>query len=72
MIYEEDLKSLIDDWQKRLKDKTQPFSYRDALGECIMELNNILKKSEEDDLDYIDYLKDKEANIPEYFYADAI
>lgn len=72
MIYEEDLKSLVDDWQKRLKDTTQPLSYRDALGECIMELNSILKKSEEDDLDYIDYLKDKEANIPEYFYADAI
>ena len=79
MIYISDVQQLADKWTERMNNPTQSFDYRNALSECIYELNQLINKAlldemtEEDARDYIlqqeadSYLSSEEA-----YYAAAI
>lgn len=81
MVYISDLQQLISSWQKRLDSSVQPPSYKDALLDCIYELNSLIdctlldEMTEEDASEYLlsqqadDYFSNLE---PEEFYATAI
>ena len=43
-----DLQKLISQWTERMGNTTHPLPYRDALGECIYELNCLLTKTLQD------------------------
>lgn len=62
MIYVSDLQQLVSQWLDRLDNPTQPQSYKDALGECIYELNKLIDKSIEEELDYKDALDSWDAD----------
>ena len=57
MIYLSDIQELISDWTDRLDNPTYPQSYRDALGECIYDLNTMIVKSVEEEMDAFESLK---------------
>ena len=77
MVTVTDLQKLIVNWQERLENPLQTPSYKDAVGECIFELNNVISHSIEEELSYQEFL-DKEADAhfsnlePEEFYAAAV
>ena len=45
MVYISDLQQLVSQWLERMSDTTQPIEYRDALNECIYEVNGLIDKS---------------------------
>jgi len=45
MVYITDLQELVSQWLDRMKDVTQPEPYRDALNECIYEVNKIIERA---------------------------
>lgn len=60
-----DLQNLISQWTERMGDNTQPLPYRDALGECIHELNCLINKVLQDEMteqDALDYILSQEAD----------
>lgn len=57
MIYISDLQQLSNSWTERLGNSAQPLPYRDALSECIYELNNLISKSIKEEFDYHDFLE---------------
>lgn len=61
-----DLQNLISQWTERMGDNTQPLPYRDALGECIYELNCLINKVLQDEMmteqDALDYILSQEAD----------
>ena len=79
MIYINDIQQLADKWTERMDNPAQPFDYKNALSECIYELNQLVNKTlldemtEEDAREYIlsqeadDYLSSEEN-----YYATAI
>lgn len=79
MIYINDVQQLADTWTERMNNPAQSFDYKNALSECIYELNQLINRTllnemtEEDARDYIlsqeadAYLSSEEA-----YYAAAI
>lgn len=61
MIYVSDLQQLVSVWTERLGNNSQPSSYKDALSECIYELNNLISTSILEEFTYQDFLE-KEAD----------
>ena len=57
MINVADLQNLIDSWQERVDSPVQPFSYKNALLECIYDLNRIISQSIEEEMTYQDFLQ---------------
>lgn len=57
MIYISDLQNLVSSWLERLGDSSQPLPYRDALNECIYDLNNLIDHSLIEEADYQDMLE---------------
>ena len=74
MVYIADLQQLINSWQERLGSNVQPSPYKDALSDCIYDLNQLINRAilnemaEKDARDYIlsqeadDYLSSMEAH----------
>ena len=56
MLYLSDLQALIKSWTERLDSPAQPLFYKDALSECIYELNQVINKALLDEMTYEDYL----------------
>ena len=50
MVYVSDLQGLVSVWQDRLDNYSYPSAYRDAVSECIYELNNLINKSIEEEI----------------------
>lgn len=81
MIYISDIQQLADKWADRMNNPTQSFDYKNALSECIYELNQLIGKTlceamtEQDAIDSIlsqeadNYLSSMEAHD---YYATAI
>ena len=69
MVYISDLQPLINSWQERLHNQYQPTPYKDALSECIYDLNQCINNS-------IDRMTEEDAffaNLePDDFYAAAM
>jgi hypothetical protein len=76
MIYTNDLQKLSDSWKERLSNNTQPLSYKDALSECIYELDNLICRSIEEEFSYNDFLEEADSHYsniePEELYAEVI
>jgi len=65
MVYISDLQQLVSQWTERMGSSAQPLSYRDALSECIYELNCLINKTLLNDMteqDALDYLLSQEAD----------
>ena len=45
MLYESDVVSLLSQWQDRLNEHNREQPYRDALSDCIYELNCLMDKN---------------------------
>lgn len=56
MITISDIQKLSASWSKRLDTSFQPSSYKDALSECIYELNQLIAHSIDEELSYQEYL----------------
>lgn len=64
MVYISDLQQLVSQWTERMNNN-QPQSYKDALNECIYELNCLISKTLLDEMteqDALDYLMSQEAD----------
>jgi len=74
MINVSDLQQVITGWQERVNSPTQPFAYKNGIGECIYDLNSLINKSIEEELSYQDALAVEHfANLePEEFYNEAV
>ena len=79
MIYISDVQQLADKWTERMNNPTQSFDYKNALSECIYELNQLINKTLLDELteeDARQYLLEQEADSylssEENYYATAI
>lgn len=59
MLYESDVRGLLQQWEARLNcpEADDAPEYRDALRDCIFDLNNLLSKSIEEELSYQDFLE---------------
>ena len=68
MIYLSDLQQLIASWTERMGNPTHTSSYRDAVSECLYELNCLLEKALNDQLSAQDYIAQQEAD----FYLSTI
>ena len=65
MIAVTDLQKLASQWAERMDRPSYPLSYRDALSECIYELNCLINKTLLDELteqDALEYLLSQEAD----------
>ena len=62
MIYISDLQQLADEWTERLNNPAQSFEYKNALSECIYDLNQLINHSIEEELDYKEMLDSWEAD----------
>lgn len=62
MITISDLQQLTKSWQERLGDTSQPLPYKDALNDCLYELNQLINHAIEEELDYQDMLDSWEAD----------
>jgi len=79
MIYISDIQQLTDKWTERMNNPTQSFDYKNALSECIYELNQLVNKTLLDEMteeDARDYILSQEADsyisCEENYYATAI
>lgn len=79
MIYISDIQQLADKWTERMNNPTQSFDYKNAISECIYELNQLINKTLLDELteeDARQYLLEQEADSylssEENYYATAI
>ena len=57
MICISDLQQLVDRWQERHDSCLYPQSYKDALLDCIYEVNQLVNRSINEELSYQDYLQ---------------
>ena len=62
MICVSDLQQLISSWQERMGKQTHPLEYKNALSECIYDLNQLINHSIEEELDYKEMLDSWEAD----------
>jgi len=80
MIYISDIQQLADKWTDRMNNPAQSFEYKNALSECIYELNQLVNKTLLDEMteedakqDLLKQADDYFSNLePEEFYATAI
>jgi len=79
MIYISDVQQLADKWTERMNNPAQSFDYRNALSECIYDLNQLINKTLLDEMteeDARQYLLEQEADSylssEENHYATAI
>ena len=79
MIYINDLQQLADKWTERMNNPAQSFEYKNALSECIYDLNQLINKTLLDELmeeEARQYLLEQEADSylssEENYYAAAI
>lgn len=79
MIYISDIQQLADKWTERMNNPTQSFDYKNAISECIYELNQLINKTLLDEMteeDARQYLLEQEADSylssEENYYATAI
>lgn len=79
MIYINDIQQLADKWTERMNNPAQSFDYRNALSECIYDLNQLINKTLLDQMteeDARDYILSQEADAylssEEAYYAAAI
>ena len=79
MIYISDVQQLADKWTERMNNPTQSFEYKNALAECVYDLNQLINKTLLDELteeDARQYLLEQEADSylssEENYYAAAI
>lgn len=79
MIYINDIQQLADKWTERMNNPAQSFDYRNALSECIYELNQLVNKALLDEMteeDAREYMLSQEADdylsSEENYYATAI
>ena len=79
MIYISDIQQLADKWTERMNNPAQSFDYRNALSECIYELNQLINKTlldemtEEDARQYmLEQKADSYLSSEENYYATAI
>lgn len=56
MITVTDCQKLIDQWTDRMNNPVQSFDYRNALSECIDDMNRLITYSIQEELDYQDFL----------------
>lgn len=61
MITISDCQQLVNKWMERTQNPLHSFDYKNALSECIDELNHLISHSIEEELLYQDYL-DMEAD----------
>lgn len=57
MILVSDLQQLISTWQERANNSSQPFDYKNGVGECIFDLSHLITHSIDEELDYQDFLE---------------
>lgn len=62
MIYPSDIYKITSQWTERIGNSSYPQPYRDALMECCNELNSLVDKSIEEEVDYQDYLDSVDAD----------
>ena len=62
MIYISDIQQLADKWTERMNNPTQSFDYKNAISECIYDLNQLINHSIEEELDYKEMLDSWEAD----------
>ena len=79
MIYINDIQQLSDKWTERMNNPAQSFDYRNALSECIYDLNQLINKTLLDQMteeDAVQYMLEQEADSylssEENYYARAI
>jgi hypothetical protein len=79
MIYISDIQQLADKWTERMNNPAQSFDYKNALSECIYDLNQLINKTLLDELteeEARQYLLEQEADSylssEENYYATAI
>ena len=79
MIYISDIQQLANKWTERMNNPTQSFDYKNAISECIYDLNQLINKTLLDELteeDARQYLLEQEADSylssEENYYATAI
>ena len=79
MIYISDVQQLADKWTERMNNPSQSFDYRNALFECIYDLNQLINKTLLDEMteeDAREYMLSQEADAylssEENYYATAI
>lgn len=56
MITISDIQQLIASWTERRDTSFQPSPYKDAISECIYELNQLIAHSIDEELSYQEYL----------------
>lgn len=62
MIYISDLQQLITSWQQRMTTNKHPIPYKDALNDCIYELNQLISCSLDEELSYREYIESWKAD----------
>lgn len=62
MIYISDLQQLVSQWLERMGNPIQSFEYKNALNECVDDLNNLIEKSLEEEIDYKEAMESWEAD----------
>ena len=62
MIYAGDLQKVESQWLERMDNPSQHIEYKTALNECIDDLNHVIEKSIEEELDYKDAIESWEAD----------
>ena len=65
MIYPSDLQHLCTSWSERISDHNYPPDYRDALSECLFDINSLIDKTVMDEMtekDAMDYILSQQAD----------
>ena len=57
MLYTSDFNQLLNNWNAQLNSKSVDPAYKDALRDCIYDLNSLLTKSIDEELTYQDFLE---------------
>lgn len=58
MVYLSDLNRLMHAWTERLDNPVLPQSYKDAVNDCLFELNRLVSGALEEELDAYEPLKE--------------
>ena len=56
MVCISELQNLVSIWLERMNDSSQPSQYRDAVNDCIYDLNGLIDKSINEEFDAKDFL----------------
>jgi hypothetical protein len=62
MFYESEISNLIDEWSKKLQDHSYESPYRDALNDCIYDLNTLFSKAFQEEAKAMDTIEEQEAD----------